>query len=567
MKTYLYPVRWMLWLWLGVWASADSVLETAQKEQLLLALTGSPRRHWIESGTIKARHLEYRRADEFFAQSEEIVSFDGSRYRWEITLDAEETADEEGGQASSAAGERRGRGVPDKAVNRKRIFCWDGQQYTRYYPRAEYAVVSSNAQEPSSVLLGPLSAGIVPWGYGDWQIQTLLSRQISASQTLQDGQTVIRLEVINPTITPALRNVFILDPEKNYAVLSFVMENDAAMIENVYSDYTYPAGRWIPRKIRTERYLKTPEGRELISYDDWEFTEIQAAAPSTEPFEVPLRNGTLVEMHPGGGRKSFLYHVSDRADISGLLEEKLSIGTSSSDQRRRNCASAAVGLLFKRFSRPVPAEETASQTSEESGLTSLYEIKQDLEEAGLYCLAVRTDLDLLGSLTGCAIIAHLPNLSHYVIVDRIEEDAVWTIDLNSRKFYWKWKRADFAADWKEGTALLVSDEPTRLPTGLQILAPARLYEIYGGDDKTYSCTEIIQESEYIPCPEPVGGFLCGGTCYMFQERYGCVEDETGGTCVGIGMNGHLISPCKNQPDKQGSCIESSWYTGMMRACK
>jgi hypothetical protein len=561
MKRHMQWIGCLLFLGCSVSARADRVLQTAQREQLLTTLTGSPRQYWIESGRVKARHLEYQREEDLFAQSEETVTLDKGRYRWEITIDTEQAAGEE----TPAVREVGRKAAPDKTINQKRIFCWDGQRYTRYYPKAEYAVVSSDTQEASPGLLGPLSAGIVPWGYGDWQIETLRSRQVSASEITQNGQTLIRLETINASISPALHNMLLLDPAKEYAVLSFVMENDAAAIETVYSDYLQTGGQWIPRKIRTERYLKSSQGRELISYEDWEFTEISVQTPPADRLGIPLRNGTLVEMRPGGGRKSFLYYASDRADIGGILEEKLSL-QGGSDEVRQNCAKAAVNLMAKRFSRPAAKEKAASLASEETGQTSLYEVKRSLEEAGLYCLAVRTDLDRLYSLSDYAVIAHLPNLGHFVIVDRIEEDAVWTIDLTSRKFYWKWKKADFAADWSDGTALLVSDSPTRLPSGLQSLTPAQLYEITGGNYDTYSCTEKIQSEDFIPCPPPRGGFLCGGVCYVFHERYGCIEDEFGGTCIGVPMNGYDYTRCKNHPWIEGGCTDSGWLIGLIRAC-
>jgi len=543
---------------MSVWA--DRPLKASETESLLRQLTASPGRRWMESGTVTARHLEYHREGNSFLQSQETVAVDQGRYRWEIVIETEDAA----ALSAPAEAETKSRFGEDPSLNRQQIFCWDGKQLIRYYPKAEYAMISAAGLE-SEDLLGPLSAGVIPWGYGDWQIQKLLSRKIAASEVIQNGQTLIRLEIINPSISPTLHTNLLLDPSKDYAVLSFVMENEAATIESVYSDYLQSAGRWIPRKIRMESSLKTAQGRELISYEDWEFTDISAQKPSPERFRIPLQNGTLVEMHPGGDGKSFLYYASDRADIGGLLEEKLSL-QSSSKEDRQNCAAAAIMLMAKRFSHPPAKDKAAALSSGVSGQTSLNEVKQTLEESGLYCLAVQTNLDQLRRLTGCAVIAHLPKLGHYVIVDRVEEESAWTIDLTSRKFYWKWKRADFEADWKEGTALLVSDSPSRLPSGLQTLAPARLNEIYGGEYETYSCSEKIQKERFIPCPEPRGGFLCGGACYLFQERYGCVEDEFGGVCIGVPMCGYLYTLCKNHPEIMGACTSSGWRINLIRAC-
>lgn len=550
---------------LGAWTSAGRLWSSAETEALLRTLTDSPRQYWIESGRIQASHLNYRQSEDWLAQTEETIVFDGQRFRWDITLDSDEQTIPE----PMTPGQKSLR-VPDKASNRNRVFVWDGRQYIRYFPNTEYAVVSEQAASSSPVLRGPLSAEIIPWGYGDYALSALLSRQPTVQEDTLNGRTILRLSFEHQTIRPLLRSILLLDPTFAYAVLSLTVDSDAVHITTTYSDYFEVGGRWVPRQIRSERYVKTPQGLELISYDDWRFLQVDTTLPAEKDLQPDFKEGTLVEVHPGGGRESLLYYSREQADIEGLLSEKMSSSGGPMDNKR-NCARAAVQLLKHRFASAVlPDTEPAAAAASIDDLTSLYEVKQTLEQAGLYCLAVQTDIETLRqTLPNCGVIVHLPNQKHYLIVDRIDSRFVWTIDLSSRKFYWKWKIADFVRDWKDGTALLVADAPTRLPTQIQTLSPMRLYEILGGDGaqyENYSCTQEIQKDDWIPCPMPMGGFLCYGLLYVFYPRFGCVEDENGGFCEGRPMGGIDVTQCVNDPFEYGSCLITDWHTTYIRAC-
>ncbi len=546
-------------------SAAGRVWTSAETETLLRTLTDSPRQYWIEAGHIRVKHLQYRQADDWLAQSEESIIFDGQRFRWEIILEG----DEQSVPQPMRPGQKPLR-VPDKAANRHRVFVWDGQRYIRYYPTMDYAVVSEQPDASMVSLRGPLTAEIIPWGYGDYALSALQSRQPTVREEDRDGKTVLRLSFVYQKITPPLECVMLLDPSKDYAVLSVTLDSPAARISTTYSDYIQVGGRWVPRAIRTERHAKTGAEPELISYEDWVFTEIQAAVPSKEALTAPFKDGTLVEVHPGPGKESLLYYTRRQAPVAELLSEKLSQSRSGSGQP--DCASAAVQMLKRRFAAsvlPGTAPRAASAAASEQPMTSLHEVKQRLEQAGLYCLAVQTDLETLRGLSDCGIIVHLPNQQHYLIVDRIDSQFVWTIDLSSRKFYWKWQFDDFIRDWKDGTALLVADSPNRLPTQLRTLDPMRLYEILGGDGEqyeTYSCTQKIQNDDWIPCPVPVGGFICYGKIYIYYPRYGCVEDVNGGFCEGRPMDGMDSALCVNHPSLFGFCQVSEWYTTYIRAC-
>jgi hypothetical protein len=190
-------------------------------------------------------------------------------------------------------------------------------------------------------------------------------------------------------------------------------------------------------------------------------------------------------------------------------------------------------------------------------MTSLHLLKGKLEETGLYCTALETNLDSLRNTKNAQIILHLPDNGHYVVLDHIDNTNVWTIDLTSRKVYWKTPIQQFLQQWKRGIALVVSDNPQNLSIEGTPLSTSDQQQIMGGDatGKTYSCTEKIQASGDLLCSEPVG-ILCGGLYYTYWERYGCREDPNGGVCTGDQMPGHVYTDCITDFYYPGSCTVS-----------
>ena len=202
-------------------------------------------------------------------------------------------------------------------------------------------------------------------------------------------------------------------------------------------------------------------------------------------------------------------------------------------------------------------------------MTSLYLLKETLEESGLYCVAMETNLESLRRLKDSQIILHLSGSNHYVILDHIDDTDVWTIDLTSRKVYWKTPIQQFLQEWKHGTALVVSDNLQDLTTEVNgmPLSPVAQQQIMGGDPAGYSCTELIQEYDHLLCSKPVG-WLCGGRYYVYWDRYGCREDPGGGTCTGEGMLGHQYTHCITDFLYLGDCtITGIWYSRYIRACQ
>ena len=59
--------------------------------------------------------------------------------------------------------------------NQRRIFAWDGQEYTTYSVSGGHADVDA-AGKLQRAVTGPLTAGLIPWGYGRFSIANLNGR-------------------------------------------------------------------------------------------------------------------------------------------------------------------------------------------------------------------------------------------------------------------------------------------------------------------------------------------------------------------------------------------------------
>jgi hypothetical protein len=540
---------------------ADRVLSAGQIDAILETLTQTSAQTWLPAGTIQAKHLEYYEMEKTVYESNETMYFDGSRFYWEIALNS--VGDEEEKASGNSPADAN---ILD--MNGRRVFCWDGSTYTRYYKSSDSAVVESRETQAPFGTYGPFSAGVVPWGSGIYTLQKLSQCTCTASEVEVNGQRQIRLQIMNENSSLALQMNFVLDPDKNYAVISYLLQDpQTSGIEQKYGQYIQINDRWVPTVITIERFLKTPQGKRVMSYEDWRFESVKPEIPATMDFSVKLKNGTLVEFQPSQKSGSLMYYANDQSDISALLGEKIAIAAQS-EPARKNCATAAASFITKRFSRSLSTAQMGVLVSQQNGMTSLSLLKEKLEESGLYCTAVETNLEALREINNSMIILHLPASSHYVILDHIDDKDVWTIDLTSRKVYWKTPIQQFLQGWKYGTALIVSDAPQNLSTDTIVpLSPIIQQQIMGGDPAGYSCTELLQSDDRQLCSDPVG-ILCGGRYYRFWERYGCQENPKGGTCTGQGLPGHDYTHCIADFSNPGSCtITGAWYRRYIRACQ
>ncbi|UCC23511.1 MAG: hypothetical protein JSW23_05520 [Planctomycetota bacterium] len=579
-------------------AFADRDLDASEILQIFQQLTAQPRKTWLPAGTIEATHDEYQApkttdpnqindqvgqkvqeyisnpykreltdelrkmkldaipfnvryelSNEYTMQSDVIVRFNGDRFYWEINVQSRTDSVKPGKDLEANF-------MTDEfnlTWNGRRVFAWDGEKYTIYAPGANHATVDAADHLPRAVN-GPLTAGIIPWGYGFYTYENLSAVQSSAVEKIVDGRTEIHLTIINSDGSDI---TFVLDVDKNYAVLS-CSKTDASgsLVSKQYSNYQLLAGRWVPTNILIERRDLASDA--LLASDLWDITSVNSDVPAADGFAVDFDDGTLIEYHSYMADEPQVYRSSDMLDTDLLLAERLAFLAAEGTQPQ-NCATAASKYVAVKLGISVADDQLAHLVNDPNGDTSLYQIKQFLESLGLYCRAVRADVQTLRQLNGCEAILHIPGDDHFVAFERIDNEYVWIVDLVADKFYYRTDINFFGMDWTEGTALLVSDQPI---TGqFDEITYDELTAITGAEEY-YKCNNLIQNYSQIKCDYVAGE--CGGYFYVFEQRWGCATAQNGSCTVDVWPRYHKYLCIDDPPG--GCATTGEAITYYMLAC-
>jgi hypothetical protein len=601
MKTKNYVLTILCLFSMSGIAFGDRQLERAEILQILQELTSQPRKTWISAGTIEAIHEEYRApkvtnantisteitkaiqeyqnspdkqeltedlqkmkldaipfnvryrlSNEYTMNSTVVVKFDGNRFYWEINADS------------------RGDSVKPDAVlednfmtqqfnlewNARRIFSWDGQKYTMYSLPANKVMVDTTNSFPH-VVNGPLTAGIVPWGYGLYTYQKLSAAASSAIEKYVNGQTQIHLTLSNSDGTEML---FVLDADRNYAVISHSTEGLEKIISRQYDNYRQVSGVLVPMTILIEEHDAFTS--RLLASDFWNITSISGVIPSIGSFSVDYEPDALIEYRSDVAGKPALYRYSYTVDTDQLLTERLDYAATEGVQAR-NCATAALKYAASQLGRDLTYRQLAQLINVTDGATSLSAMKDFVQRSGLYCRVVRTDVQTLKGISGCQVILHFPKKSHFIALEGIDNEYAWSVDLSKDKFYYRTDLNFLDMDWSDGTALLISDRPIQLQGNIMEIADGQLSSLIGGYG--YTCTLLLQEYDVIFCSMPTPG-ICLGYYEVYFTRYGC-EAAQSGTCIEERMVRSAESPCIVNPYDPFNCtITGEWTFYYMRAC-
>jgi hypothetical protein len=533
-------------------ALADRQLDRAEIVQILQTLADRPRKTWIATGTIKATHNQYASSDESVMDSTVTARIDGDKFYWEITVNSYTT------QAPSRPG-RSSRGRFDVNGNKRRVFAWDGQRYTMCFGPGNNVIVMEDPTDFPVAINGPLTAGLVPWGHGVYTLDSLLEAESSAIEVEDDGENQIHLTLKIPDV-PEL--AFVLDPTKEYAVLSFssYYEGQPAVVKSC-EDFELVSGRWIPTTIIVERYNVTKDPPQLLSYDHWELLSISTSVTGPGPFNVAYENGARVEVHSAITARPQSYRYSDTIDTESLLVERLAVAAGENQNQAMKYVATQLG-------EDVNDSQLAALIDEQGKGTSLFKLRHFARQIGFHCLAVKTDVQGLKRLSGnCKAILHLPGPNHYVVLEAVDDKYVWITDLDSNKFHYRKKLDDFDLDWSKDAALLVANEPIEWQTAFAPIADSELQKI-AGEQPGYSCTDLIQKGLVIHCPAMMFG-ICLGSYQQWWYRYGCEEDEAGGSCTTVipPLPGETECPCIEDGYNPGFCeVNNEWRTQYIRAC-
>lgn len=578
---------------------ADREMERTEILEIFQRLTKQPRKTWIPAGTIEATHEEYEAAkttdasavnrrikekirryqnntnkrelaqelqkmkldaipfntryelsNEYKMSSTVTVKFDGDRFYWEINVDSREDSVRPGkGLEGNFMAEHF-----DLDWNARRIFAWDGEKYTTYYLPGNHAIVDTTDRTPHYVK-GPLTAGIIPWGYGYYTYENLYAADSYGVEKYVDGQGQIHLMLNNPDGSEI---TLVMDPVKDYAVLSCSIERRGDVISNYYSDYQLTAGRWVPTTILLEKYEAGSD--RLLASDLWEITSIDSRVPASYDFEVSYEDDALIEYFSFVTDESLMYRHSDVIDTDQLLAEKLTFAANEGLQPQ-NCATAALKYALGRLGRDVTDRELTRLVSGDDRSTTLYQMKQFAQGMGFYCKVVEADIDTLRNLKDCEIILHIPGKKHFVAVSDISGESIGIVDLADSKFYYRADLDFFSMDLAEGAALIISNSPVG---GKFIEIDDReLVDIMGAAG--YQCNVLRQNYNVIFC-EKVGE-ECGGAYRVFYERWGCGPAESG-SCSQFRMLRYVKYPCIEHPYYPAMCSTTDEWTGYyMLACR
>lgn len=597
MKTKQFAVVSVFLLSVNCAAFADRTLGKGEILQIFRQLTNQPKKTWIPAGVIQATHEEYRApkttdpcrinsqicrkiteyqnnlqkreltndlqkmeldaipfnvryesSNEYTMTSTVTVKFDGARFYWEINVN------------SRTDSVRPEEGLSDNFMteqfnldwNARRIFAWDGENYTTY-SSGNHAIIDSRVDTPH-IVNGPLTAGFVPWGYGHYSYDNLAAAEPTAVENIVDGQAQIHLTLNN---LDGVQMTFVLDAAKNYAALSCSIKTVDAVISKQYGNYQLVNGSWIPTTILLERF--EAGANRLLASDLWDLTVIDSNTPGIESFDVEFENDALVEYASYITDKPAMYHNSTTVDTDALLAERLAYAANK-DSQRQNCATAALKYVAGQLGKQVTDSQLAKLVTEPTGDTNLLAIKQFAQSLGLHCRAITTNIDTLKNLSNCRIILHIPGRKHFVVLESIDGSYVRVIDLASDKFYYRTDINFFGMDWTEGTALLVSN--SAITGDFADIDDAKLANITGASG--YTCTQLLQGYNVIYC-EYIGG-LCQGRYYIYWERWGCKADVSG-SCSTSKMERARSSPCIEDPYDPFACtITGDWTFYYMRAC-
>lgn len=571
-------------------------LSQAEVQQLVQKLTSQPRKTWIARGTITATRQEYgapkttdedtiqkeidkevqqyqndsskrektaelqkmkldaipfnaryKLSNEYSMSSTHTVKYDNGQFSWEIGVSSRQDSLQ---PEAALAGNPMARKF-DLNGNRRRVFAWDGQEYTTYSASGNVALVDAASRLPH-VVTGPLTAGLIPWGYGRFAPDALKAAQISAAREGDlIAMTIGRDDGTSADLT--------LDPAKAYAVTKATLTKGRTTVTYTCSGYQQVAGNWVPSSVTVERKVESFVNR-LPTSEQWDFTSVSAAAPTTDSFRVSLAANALVEYSSPVATASAIYVQSNTIDTRALLAQRLAFAAAEGS-RRQNCATAAVEEVASELGKSLPRDALAALVGPD-GRTNMYDMKRLAESQGLFCQAVKADLATLRTLPGVKAILHIPGKDHFVVLSEMDDRNVWLVDLSNKKFCYRRSVDSLPTSWSQGAVLLLSDRPMSRQSGA--LADAALATLTGGAG--YACNDLLQEYGTVFCEDDSNyGFGCEGAVVVYFERWGCGPAESG-TCDEYRLVYIMESPCIL--DEYLNCtITGEWYSAFSYACQ
>lgn len=487
-------------------------------------------------------NVRYRLANESTTSSSEVVKYDGERFYWKISINSRnDSVYPTGDLADNYMTE-----AFDLTWNEQRIYAWDGATYTIYSVSGQYATVDADNRYPRAVN-GPLTAGFVNWGQGGLGYDQLAKAELSAIEVDRNGMTQTQLTVLDSDGTS---KEFFLAPSMDYAVTSCTLFRSDDTATTIYCDgYEEIGDRWVPSSILIEKRDAISE--RLLRSDKWEITVVDSSSPKSDAFTIDLYDNTAVEYCSAVHEKTSLYHYANATDTDAMLTEHLTYAARKGKQKQ-NCATAALKYAASRLGASVSDDKLAALVNPR-GQTSLYDLKQCAEELGLYCVPFKADLSTLASLPECQALIVQPGNEHLMVIDRVDSERAWIVDLTHKNFY---RPQDIDSIGPDSTIMLLSGEPK--VARAQCHNRVSLNTMVG--EAAYSCTDLLQAESAIACDE-----YCSNIFYWYYERWGCELAQTG-SCTSEVLPRFACVECYLRPDGVTCGAKGDWYFQPMYAC-
>lgn len=537
---------WLVILMLGQIASAERILTESQLESLIQKLTENPRRTWLTQGSLKVVHTYYQapavldeqeilsmiaeKTDDYnnnpekaqksaFLQAKfleaipfnvrydhqnesttvttEYIKVDGARFYHESCIDShQDTITPTHLQAENHLVNQL-----NVETNKRKIYSYDGKRNAKYIKSANFALLEDSLGVPK--LPKALRAGLIHWGEGIFVPETIQSSDPSASIQRIDGRQLVHLEFHHELASVAVT----LDPAKSMAALDYTLTRDNGKRVSHFSlsDYVQLNGQWIPTSILVEQYTPENDLYRLLNFEHWQLEILEPASLQAKDFAPRFKDDTLIDYLSPICRKPLRYKYRNAVDTDELLEQRLSALT---DKRPQNCASVAIEYIARKLKKPLSV--APSTFIDYAGTTTLYDMQQYLGSQGLFAKAIKTTIDRLPSSKDCFALVYLPHISHYLLIESIDERNVWVIDLTSSNFYMSYPRDAFQREWSDGIALIVSNQ--RIKTSEKTLSDFDLRTTSGGGG--FQCTYLVQDHGRTYC-----AMTPDGTCIGHMEYY------------------------------------------------
>ncbi len=554
------------------------------------------RTSWIRTGTMEVRHTEYRapiitdavaleariqqaladfdgnpgkivKTEHLQAQKREAIPFN-TRYEYAnetSTTTRERVKVDQGRHCQDISIESRTESVTKPASlaynqmtddidlygNQRRMFAWDGQNYSLYNLPINVAIVDASNRF-SQAGIAALKAGLIPWGQGMFSKDKLAAAQITG-QTNQNSKIV--LSFIWDT---GVEFTATLDAKRSFSLTSHsLVRSDGSISTTGLSNHHQVEGSWIPHKIMTERFDAQAQRR--LGYDRWEIIAISMEPPLPSDFAPEYDEEAFVSYYSPLSDRPLRYHHNSRADTHDLLSRRLN-ALASANNGVQNCATLSIAYAAEKLGTPF-LDPQLNGMVDASGYTSLLQMKSTARSMGLNAELVRTDAPGLARYAGSQIILHIPDKNHFIILGHVGSEDVWCIDISKNRFYYPTNIDLFSANWSEGTALILSNSPIVVSKPDQVLTDAQANAITGGSG--YTCTQVAQEASIQYCLQDGECTACYGWFRWFFRVMQCESAPTGWCDDSNSYIRTWSTACTND---LCDCVAVTWYYSYMSGC-